>query len=200
MSDEHQSFIKSPRQLIVVVALAFIVPVVVIMLFATLVSTTTRTGAGADSASAEAIEERLRPVGRLVFTGEEGAGAAVGAASTVAAAAAAAPGTGAAPVAPAGSAAPGAATSTATQAAAGAGADGEKIYKASCALCHDTGVANAPKYADEAAWKPRIDQGIDTLKKHAIEGIRGMPPRGGNASLSDAQVGAAVDYIVAGSK
>ncbi|HEY0878868.1 MAG TPA: c-type cytochrome, partial [Zeimonas sp.] len=65
MSDEHQSFIKSPRQLIAVVILAFLVPIVVITLIATLVQTTKRTGTGADAMSPEATARRLQPIGRL---------------------------------------------------------------------------------------------------------------------------------------
>lgn len=81
---------------------------------------------------------------------------------------------------------------------------GEKTYKMACFACHGTGAAGAPKYADKAAWKDRIAQGNDTLYKHAIEGYQGktgfMPAKGGRADLSDADVKAAVDYMVSGSK
>jgi cytochrome c5 len=53
---------------------------------------------------------------------------------------------------------------------------------------------------DKAAWKPRIAQGSATLHEHAIKGIRTMPPKGGNLNLSDAEVSAAVDYMVSQSK
>jgi cytochrome c5 len=69
-----------------------------------------------------------------------------------------------------------------------------------CSLCHAAGLAGAPKYGDKAAWKPRIAQGLPTLHEHAIKGIRTMPPKGGSATLSDAEVGAAVDYMVSHSK
>ena len=76
-------------------------------------------------------------------------------------------------------------------------AAGEKIYKATCGVCHETGVAGAPKHGDKAAWKPRLEQGVAVLDKHAIEGIRAMPPRGGNAKLTDAEVRNAVAYMIA---
>ncbi|MDI3515340.1 MAG: hypothetical protein PWP40_2569, partial [Rhodocyclaceae bacterium] len=89
-------------------------------------------------------------------------------------------------------------------AAAPAGGAGESVYKKTCSLCHAAGVAGAPKPGDKAEWAPRIAQGNDTLYKHAIEGFTGakgmMPPRGGGASLTDDEVKAAVDYMVAKSK
>ena len=83
-------------------------------------------------------------------------------------------------------------------------ANGQKTYQQSCGTCHAAGIANAPKTGDKAAWKDRIAQGTSTLYKHAIEGFKGskgfMPAKGGNASLSDDAVKAAVDYMVAQSK
>jgi cytochrome c5 len=72
---------------------------------------------------------------------------------------------------------------------------GEEIYKSVCTACHQTGVANAPKFGDKGEWADRIKQGHDTLVKAAINGLRGMPPRGGNPSLSDAEVTRAVVYM-----
>lgn len=78
---------------------------------------------------------------------------------------------------------------------------GKKVYGNTCAMCHAAGVAGAPKPGDKADWGPRIAQGNDTLYKHAIEGYTGskgmMPARGGGASLSDDEVKAAVDHMVA---
>ena len=65
---------------------------------------------------------------------------------------------------------------------------GEEVYKMACAMCHATGVAAAPKLGDAAAWKDRIAQGYDTLVKHAIEGIRMMPAKGGHPDLDDKEV------------
>lgn len=88
--------------------------------------------------------------------------------------------------------------------AAGAENKGKKVYDASCMACHAAGVAGAPKLGDKAAWGARIAQGNDTLYTHAIKGFQGkagmMPPKGGNMSLKDEDVKAAVDYMVSQSK
>lgn len=73
---------------------------------------------------------------------------------------------------------------------------GKKVYDRSCATCHESGVAEAPLTGSPHAWAPRLDQGRETLVRHAIDGIGDMPPRGGNPDLSDAEVRAAVDYIL----
>jgi cytochrome c5 len=75
------------------------------------------------------------------------------------------------------------------------GKGGEEVYKAACAMCHAAGLMNAPKFGDKAQWEPRIKQGYDTLVTHANKGIRSMPAKGGNASLSDAEVAGAVKYM-----
>jgi cytochrome c5 len=89
-------------------------------------------------------------------------------------------------------------------AAAPANAAGESVYKKTCALCHSSGVAGAPIPGNKDEWGPRIEQGKDTLYKHAIEGFTGskgmMPARGGAATLSDDDVKAAVDFMVAKSQ
>lgn len=83
---------------------------------------------------------------------------------------------------------------------ADAASTGESIYKKTCAVCHATGTAGAPIPGDKTAWAPRIAQGIETLYKHSIEGYTGtkgvMPPKGGNLSLTDEEMKAAVDYMV----
>jgi cytochrome c5 len=77
--------------------------------------------------------------------------------------------------------------------AAAAGArSGEDVVKAVCAACHATGAAGAPKIGDNAAWAPRLKQGMNGLLANAIKGIRGMPPRGGGADLTDEEVARAV--------
>jgi cytochrome c5 len=67
-------------------------------------------------------------------------------------------------------------------------------------VCHGTGVAGAPKFGDKAAWAPRIKAGLDALHASALKGKGAMPPKGGNPALSDADVAAAVDYMVAAAK
>ena len=88
--------------------------------------------------------------------------------------------------------------------AAAADDKGKKIYDATCVACHAAGVAGAPKLGDKTAWAPRIAQGADTLHTHAIKGFQGkvgmMPPKGGNMSLKDEDVKAAVDYMVSQNK
>jgi cytochrome c5 len=72
---------------------------------------------------------------------------------------------------------------------------GEAVYTAICSACHTSGAAGAPKLGDAGAWAPRIGQGYDTLVKHAIEGIRAMPAKGGNPDLDDIEVARAVAYM-----
>jgi cytochrome c5 len=84
-------------------------------------------------------------------------------------------------------------------AAAGA-APGKATYDAVCHVCHGAGVAGAPKLGDKAAWAPRIKQGLAALHANAMKGKGAMPPKGGNPSLSDADVSAAVDYMVSAAK
>lgn len=94
-----------------------------------------------------------------------------------------------------------AAKAAASQVAYGGTTDGKTIYGNLCHSCHTAGIAGAPKLGDKAAWAPRIAQGLDTLVKHATDGYKGpdgfmMPAKGGNPSLNDAQVKAAVTWIV----
>ena len=72
---------------------------------------------------------------------------------------------------------------------------GEEVVQAACAACHASGAMGAPKIGDKGAWGPRLSQGYETLVKHAIEGIRMMPARGGNPDLSDTEVARAVAHM-----
>jgi cytochrome c5 len=105
-----------------------------------------------------------------------------------------------APAAPATTTVPTPAASVAPFVSADAG---KKLYDAACATCHGAGIAGAPKLGDKAAWADRIKQGNAVLYEHAIKGFQGktgmMPPKGG-ATVPDAEVKAAVDYMTAGSK
>lgn len=148
--NEHSSFIQTPKQLIVVIVLAFVVPV---LLIAMLASLATR-GAAPDpgSMTEEAVAKRLKPVGEVVV-------------------AAAGPGGGAVV------------------------RTGKQVSDTVCMACHGTGVLNAPKIGDNAAWAPHIKEGLEALTQNAIKGIRQMPPRGGDPSLSDIEVARAVAYM-----
>jgi cytochrome c5 len=73
---------------------------------------------------------------------------------------------------------------------------GKTIYEGTCASCHDTGVAGAPRLGDKSAWGMHLAEGLDHLVQVAIEGEGAMPPRGGNPELSDEEVRAAVDYML----
>jgi cytochrome c5 len=72
------------------------------------------------------------------------------------------------------------------------------VYDTSCSACHSTGVIGAPKFGDAAQWGPRAARGIDALVKSAIAGTpKGMPPKGGRADLSDAQIRGVVEFMLA---
>ncbi|HKQ23289.1 MAG TPA: c-type cytochrome [Burkholderiales bacterium] len=190
---EHSSPIKTPKQLIVVIVLCFLVTVFGIVMIAKLVTGGLKIDPKSPAMSEEAVAKRLKPVGDVVI--------AEGGAPTPTAAKQSTPpksiptGAGAAQTATNG-------TKDATAAAkpAGTAADGKKTYDAACAMCHAAGVAGAPKTGDKAAWKSRIAQGKDVLYGSAIKGKNLMPPKGGAASLPDADIKAAVDYLVSQAK
>lgn len=96
-----------------------------------------------------------------------------------------------------------AAAAAASQVAYGGTLDGAVIYNNLCTGCHTSGAGGAPKL-EAAAWGARIAQGKDTLHKHAIEGYTGnagiMPAKGGNPALTDEQVIATVDWMLANLK
>jgi cytochrome c5 len=122
------------------------------------------------------------------------------AAAAEAPAAAAAPVAAAAPapavVAAAAAPAAAAPAPAATTVAAGAG---EALYKQACAVCHVAGVAGAPKFGDKAAWAARVGTGLDGLTASVIKGKGAMPPKGGSAA-SEAEIKAAVQYMLAAVK
>lgn len=288
MSEEHESPIKTPKQLIIVVVLAFVIPIAIAALVSQLVTGGRKLP---DDASAEKLTSLIQPVAQLQLakgggaasqdskTGEQIVATVCGACHTTGAAGApkigdnaawaprialglealsksAAAGKGAmppkggaadlsdieleravvflanksganfkepaaaeaAPAAPAAAAAapsaePAAAPPAAPTAAAAApasaepapasnatAADGKGVYEKTCAVCHAAGVAGAPKVGDKAAWAPRIVTGPESLLKSALSGKNAMPPKGGNTALSDAEIEAAVTYMVSQSK
>ena len=172
--EEHKSFIKTSNQLFVAMFLAFAVPIAVIVLLAQYVTSGLDVDPTNPLMSEDAVYKRINPVGDVVLAE---AGAAAAAAPAPVATAAAAP-----------------------AAAAPAKVDGKATYEQACVACHGAGIAGAPKVGDKAAWTARLAQGDATLAKHAIEGIRAMPAKGGNPALSDAEVKAAVEHMVGLSK
>jgi cytochrome c5 len=84
--------------------------------------------------------------------------------------------------------------------ASGKPRDGAAVYSSVCMACHASGVAGAPKAGDKGAWAPRVAQGTAALVKSVIAGKGAMPPKGGGADLSDAEVKAAVEHLVGLSK
>ncbi|MBD8633636.1 cytochrome c5 family protein [Oxalobacteraceae sp. CFBP 8755] len=155
MSDaqhDHESLIRTPKQLVIAVAGFFLVIVLGIILLVTFVTNASTTGAGSNAQSAEAIAARILPVSDAGFTLRD-------------------------------------ANTPRVLLAGGA------VYTATCAACHDSGMAGSPKTGDTAAWTARLAQGYDTLVTHAIKGIRAMPAKGGNPDLDDLEVARAVVYM-----
>jgi cytochrome c5 len=154
MSDAHneQSFIRTPKQLIGVVAGFFLIIVIGIILLVSFVTNDRLEGAGTNSLGPEAVAQRLRPVAEEGFTLRDANAPKV------------------------------------LQA-------GNAVYTAVCAACHASGAAGAPKIGVASDWGPRLAQGYDTLVKHAIEGIRAMPAKGGNPDLENVEVERAVVYM-----
>ncbi len=128
---------------------------------------TTGMAVAQEDAARDAIAERLEPVGQLCLQGED-CGTAVASASG----------------------------GNSAANAGGGDIDGAGIYNNVCMACHETGAAGAPVRGDEAAWSERTGKGIETLLSHAINGFNAMPAKGGNPNLSDAEVEAAVAYLV----
>jgi cytochrome c5 len=143
--DQHESFIKTPQQLVVVILLAFLVPIIGIILVVQLVLS--RPGADPNALTPEAVNARIQPVARV----ELGAP----------------------------SAAPG------SRAAA-------DIVKNTCAACHQTGAANAPKLGNAEEWAPRVKTGINAMVQSVIKGKGAMPPKAGDPSLTDNEIHNAV--------
>ncbi len=73
---------------------------------------------------------------------------------------------------------------------------GRNVFLQNCAACHVHGVAQAPRVNSPAEWEPRLASGRQSMMNSVLRGKGGMPPKGGNASISDAQAIAALDYIV----
>lgn len=74
---------------------------------------------------------------------------------------------------------------------------GEAVYNAHCHVCHATGLNDAPKLADAAAWATRLEKGAEVLLQVTKEGLNTMPPMGTCMNCSDAELRAAIDYMTA---
>lgn len=75
-------------------------------------------------------------------------------------------------------------------------ADGKAVYDKTCNVCHASGVAGAPKLGDKAAWAPRAATGKDAMFAAVVKGKGAMPPKAGDAALTDADIKAAVDFML----
>jgi cytochrome c5 len=176
---EHSSPIKTPKQLIIVVVLAFAIPIALIAMLASLVTGGADLSKDNPALSKEAVAKRIKPVGEVEVDASQPKPAAAAAPAAVAAAPAAIP-------------------PAAVPAAAKAAGDGKgkSVYDTVCQVCHTPGIAGAPKTGDKTAWAPRLKTGMEALYASSIKGKNAMPPKGGNLSLSDADVKAAVDFMV----
>ena len=176
--EEHVPLIKTPKQLIIVVVLAFAVPITLIVMLTQLITSGPDMSKNNPALSDEAIAKRLQPVGEVAVDSTQTQSQP------------------AAPVAVAAAPAPGAAAPAAPAAAKADAGKGKSVYDSTCAVCHAAGVAGAPKAGDKAAWAPRLKTGMEALYASSLKGRNAMPPKGGNLSLADADVKAAVDYMV----
>ena len=75
---------------------------------------------------------------------------------------------------------------------------GEQVYNTFCIACHATGISDAPKIGNAADWAPRLAQGQDVVRRHAIEGLNIMPPKGTCMDCSDDELFAAIEHMTAG--
>ncbi len=182
--EDRSSAIKTPQQLIVVVLLAFAVPLAIILLLVKLITGGMQIDPASPAMSEEAIAKRLKPVGEVSILGD-----ADSAATSEAVIAAATP-------------KPSELVSAAAPAASAAGGTGggEQLFNTVCQTCHSAGLAGAPKTGDTSAWAPRIAQGIEVLYASVINGKGVMPAKGGAMGSPDADIKAAVDIMVGRSK
>jgi cytochrome c5 len=177
--------------MVLVGAVALVVGIILLAYYA--IGSRTLGSSNERASAPESIQSRIAHPATVVVDESKGPVPGMAAAASPAATTAAVKGAAAAPIV--------AAVIPVAGAAAPKAGGGEGTYKTSCAACHSAGIAGAPKSGDKAAWAPRIAQGKDTLYKHAVLGFQGkggvMPAKGGNTSLSDADVKAAVDYMIA---
>ncbi|CAD5372317.1 Cytochrome c5 family protein [Rubrivivax sp. A210] len=76
-------------------------------------------------------------------------------------------------------------------------ADGKSTYEKTCAACHASGIANAPRYGDKTAWQARSGAGVPALVASVVKGKGAMPPKGGNPALKQGDIQGAVEFMLA---
>lgn len=91
-------------------------------------------------------------------------------------------------------------TAAALMAGQSVAADGKAIYESTCKVCHDQGVAGAPRMGDKAGWAPRIKTGEAAMIQSVVKGKGAMSAKAGNAALSDADIKASVQYMISSNK
>lgn len=167
---------SNPVTLAIVVSVGTLALIIGIILLAKYAVGSHTPGKDGNTYSEAETAKRIEPVARLAVEGGAPVASAV-----------------AAPAAPA-------VAQVAVAPAAGGKVDGKSTYDASCAACHGAGVLGAPKLGDKAAWAPRMKAGTAALVASAVKGKGTMPAKGGNASLSDEAVKAAVEHMLASVK
>ncbi len=73
---------------------------------------------------------------------------------------------------------------------------GQEVYEGSCKACHTGAIPTAPRVGDKAAWAPRVAKGVDALVETVKAGKAPMPPKGNCGQCSDADLKAAVEYMI----
>lgn len=77
---------------------------------------------------------------------------------------------------------------------------GVSVYNSKCIICHQTGVAGAPKIGDKAAWAPRIATGMDAMLANVIKGKNAMPPKGTCNECSESDLVSAIEFMISRSE
>jgi cytochrome c5 len=81
--------------------------------------------------------------------------------------------------------------------ASGGDFDPARTYTQSCAACHNSGAAGAPRFGNSEEWSARLEKGFDMLVQHTIEGFNNiMPPRGMCFDCTDEQLAEVVQYVL----
>ncbi|MDE2253159.1 MAG: cytochrome c5 family protein [Betaproteobacteria bacterium] len=196
-------FASTLRKTIIILLIGFATPVIALLLIVHFISNESVPPAGSGSLSTAATDQRIAPVAQIAV-----ASSAQTASQATAAATSSSSSSSSSSVAATSSASAAGKASQPSNSGAAAGAvatadAGKKLYESTCIACHGAGIAGAPKFGDKTDWGPIIAQGMPTLYDRAIHGYTGkrgmMPPKGGSTA-SDADVKAAVDYMVAQSK